>query len=43
MVVYWTVCKDLLQVAMQELNTTKTLFPGTELRLIYDLVSSKNL
>jgi hypothetical protein len=26
-----------------ELNTTETLFPGTELRLIYDLVSSKNL
>ena len=25
-----------------ELNTTETLFPGTELRLIYDLVSSKN-
>ena len=22
-----------------ELNTTETLFPGTELRLIYDLVS----
>jgi hypothetical protein len=26
-----------------ELNATETLFPGTELRLIYDLVSSKNL
>jgi hypothetical protein len=26
-----------------EFNTTETLFPGTELRLIYDLVSSKNL
>ena len=26
-----------------ELNTTESLFPGTELRLIYDLVSSKNL
>jgi hypothetical protein len=26
-----------------ELNATKTLFPGTELRLIYDLVSSQNL
>jgi hypothetical protein len=26
-----------------ELNTTETQFPGTELRLIYDLVSSKNL
>ena len=26
-----------------ELNTTETLFPGTELRLIYDLVSSQNL
>jgi prepilin-type processing-associated H-X9-DG protein len=26
-----------------ELNTTETLFPGTELRLIYELVSSKNL
>ena len=26
-----------------ELNTTETLFPGTELRLIYDLVSPKNL
>jgi hypothetical protein len=26
-----------------ELNTTETLFPGTKLRLIYDLVSSKNL
>jgi len=24
-----------------DLNTTETLFPGTELRLIYDLVSSK--
>ena len=26
-----------------ELNATETLFPGTELRLIYDLVSSQNL
>ena len=26
-----------------ELNATETVFPGTELRLIYDLVSSKNL
>ena len=26
-----------------ELNNTESLFPGTELRLIYDLVSSKNL
>jgi hypothetical protein len=26
-----------------KLNTTETLFPGTELRLIYDLVSSKTL
>jgi hypothetical protein len=26
-----------------ELNTTETLFPGTALRSIYDLVSSKNL
>jgi transposase-like protein len=26
-----------------EINATETLFPGTELRLIYDLVSSQNL
>ena len=26
-----------------ELNSTETLFPGTELRLIYELVSSQNL
>ena len=25
-----------------ELNTTKTLFPGTDLRLIYESVSSQN-
>jgi hypothetical protein len=27
----------------RQLNTTETLFPGTELRLIYDFVSSKDL
>ena len=26
-----------------ELNATETLFPGTELRLIYELVASQNL
>jgi len=25
----------------EELNTTETVFPGTELRLIYELVSSQ--
>ncbi|MGH8644625.1 MAG: hypothetical protein ACREX4_09290 [Gammaproteobacteria bacterium] len=26
-----------------ELNTTETFFPGTDLRLTYELVSSQNL
>jgi len=27
----------------EELNRTETVFPGTKLRLIYELVSSQNL
>jgi hypothetical protein len=33
---------EALRHLCTELNATETLFPGTELRLIYELVSSEN-
>jgi hypothetical protein len=36
-------CDLALRHLCAEINATETLFPGTELRLIYDLVSSQNL
>jgi hypothetical protein len=39
-----TVSSDLaVRRLCAELDAADTLFPGTELRLIYDLVSSQNL